>query len=97
MINTRMKDYEYYLIQDNDEYGQPQITPEAQGTIKMAISITSQSIQDNINYKNAGYIGLTLGDVNDKYIIQYGEERLKVLFVYSGGRYKQVFLQKFNG
>ena len=94
MINTRMKEYEYYLIQEPDEYGQPQITPEAQGKIKIAISITSQSIQSNINYKDAGYIGLTLGEVNDKYIIQYGEEKLKVLFVYCGGRYKQVFLQK---
>lgn len=94
MINTRMKDYNYFLLGANDEYGQPQITPEAQGTIKMSISITSKSTQDNINYSNAGYIGLTLGEINDKYIIQYGEEKLKVLFVYSGGRYKQVFLQR---
>lgn len=97
MINTRMKEYQYYLLQDADEYGQAQITPEAQGTIKLAISITSQAVQDNINYLNASYIGLTLGTVTDKYIIQYGEEKLKVLFVYSGGRYKQVFLGKYNG
>lgn len=94
MVNTRMREYDYYLLGDNDKYGQPTITPEAQGKIKMAISITSQSIQDNINYKSANYIGLTLGYVDDKYIIQYGEEKLKVLFVYNGGRYKQVFLQK---
>lgn len=94
MINARMKQYEYYLYTDANEYGQPQITEEAQGTIKMAISITSQSVQDNINYKDAQYIGLTLNEINDKYIIQYGEEKLKVLFVYGGGRYKQVFLQR---
>lgn len=94
MVNTRMREYVYYLLGDNDNYGQPTITPEAQGKIKIAISITSQSIQDNINYKGANYIGLTLGNVDDKYIIQYGEEKLKVLFVYNDGRYKQVFLQK---
>ena len=94
MINTRMRNYDYFLLGANDEYGQPQITPEVQGTVKMAISITSQSVQDNINYKNAQYIGLTLNDITDKHIILFGEEKLKVLFVYSGGRYKQVFLQK---
>lgn len=92
MINTRMKNYNYCLLAENDEYGQPQITEE-QGTIKMSISTTSQSIQDNINYKGAQYLGLTLNDINDKYIIKYGEQKLKVLFVYTGGRYKQVFLQ----
>lgn len=93
MINTRMKEYDYYLISDlNDEYGQPQTTPEAQGKIKISITTTSQSIQDNVNYKNAQYLGLTFDEVNDKYIIQYGEEKLKVLFVNSG-RYNQVFLQ----
>lgn len=93
MINTRMRNYNYYLLAGNDEYGQPQITEEAQGAIKMAVSVTSQSVQDNINYKNAQYIGLTLNEINDKYIIDFGEEKLKVLFVYTGGRYKQVFLQ----
>lgn len=94
MINTRMRDYQYLLYGANDEYGQPQISEEIQGTIKMSLTITSQSIQDNINYKGAQYIGLTLNEVNDKYIILNGEEKLKVLFVYSGGRYNQVFLQK---
>jgi hypothetical protein len=92
MINTRMKNYNYSLLADNDEYGQPQLL-ENQGVIKMAISVTSQSVQDNINYKGAQYIGLTLNDINDKYIINDGEKKLKVLFVYTGGRYKQVFLQ----
>lgn len=93
MINTRMRSYNYYLLGGVDEYGQPETTTEAQGAIKMAISVSSQSVQDNINYKNAQYVGLTLNEINDKYIIDYGEEKLKVLFVYNGGRYKQVFLQ----
>lgn len=92
MINTRMKSYNYSLLAGNDEYGQPQLL-ENQGVIKLAISVTSQSVQDNINYKGCQYIGLTLNDINDKYIINYGDKKLKVLFVYTGGRYKQVFLQ----
>lgn len=93
MINARMKSYNYSLLAGNDKYGQPQVL-ENQGIVKMAISITSQSTQENINYKNAQYLGLTLNDINDRYIINYGEEKLKVLYVYRGGRYNQVFLQK---
>lgn len=92
MITTRMKTYNYYLLADSDEYGQAQITPEAQGQIKMALSTTSQSVQDNINYKDANYIGLTLNEINDKYIIEVGEEKLKVLYAFNGGRFKQAFL-----
>lgn len=93
MINSRMRYYNYCLLGGNDEYGQPQISEE-KGNIKMAISVTSQSVQDNINYKDAQYIGLTLSEINDKYIIIDGKKKLKVLFVYNGGRYKQVFLQQ---
>ena len=92
MINTRMKEYSYCLLAGNDEYGQPKVT-EAQGTIKMSLALTSQSIQNNINYSNANFIGLTLSDIDDKYIINYEDKRLKVLYVFTGGRYKQVFLQ----
>ncbi len=91
MISSRMKNYQYCLLAGADDYGQPRIT-DAQGTIKLSLSLTSQSIQDNINYKDAQYLGLTLNKIDDKYIILVGEKKLKVLFVYSGGRYKQVFL-----
>ena len=93
MITTDMRIYDYFLYGEEDEYGQAQESTEAQGTIKMSINITSQSIQDNINYKDSKYIGLTQDPkINDKYIIQYGEERLKVLYINNKGRYKQVFL-----
>ena len=93
MINNKMRIYDYYLYGANNEYGQPQLSEEAQGTIKMAINITSQYIQDNIQYKNATYVGLTHDpDVNDKYVIQYGNTKLKVLYVNASGRLTQVFM-----
>lgn len=77
-----MREYDYYTYGAANEYGQRQQTAEKQGTIKMAISITSQSIQDNVLYKNAEYMGLTHDPkVNDTYVIEYGKERLKVLYI----------------
>lgn len=95
MINTDMRLYEYYTYGDADQYGQPQLSETPQGSIKMAINISSQSIQDNILYQNCSYVGLTMNPaVNDTFVIQYGEEKLKVLYVNPKGKYKQVFLQK---
>lgn len=93
MINADMRKYDYFIYGDLDEYGQPKLS-DKQGDIKMNINITSQSIQENINYSNCSYIGLTHDPVNDKYVIQYGEERLKVVYVNPKGRYKQVFLER---
>lgn len=97
MINVDMKLYDYFTIGEPNAYGQaqiPSVDAEPEGQIKMSIYISSQSIQDNINYKNCSYIGLTAHPVSDKYIIRYGNERLKVLYVNPKGRWKQVFLQK---
>lgn len=94
MINTDMRIYDYFTIGPNNEYGQPQISKDVKGQIKMAINITSQSIQENVNYKDASYMGLTHANVNDTYVIQYGEEKLKVLYVNPKGRFKQVFLKE---
>ena len=101
MINAQMREYSYYLYSDKpDAYGQFTIIkdthtgePVVQGSIKMAINNTSTSIQDNVRYKNATYLGLTLNkSIDDRYVIQYGEERLKVLYVNPQGRYRQVFM-----
>lgn len=92
MINTDMKLYDYYLYGDIDGYGQPTLSKETQGSIKMAIYTSTQTIQDNINYKEAQYVGFTHEDLTDKYVIQYGEEKLKVMYVQPKGRYKQVFM-----
>ena len=92
MINADMRIYDYFTLGDDNGYGVPQLSTEAKGTIKMSIQITSQNIQENIKYKGATYIGLTLGNVDESYVIQYGDERLKVLYVNPKGRFKQVFM-----
>lgn len=98
MINSNMRNYEYFLYDSDNDYGQPSLIkdengePKVQGTIKLSISTTSQSVQDNINYSNASYIALTLDkNINDTYVIKYGEQLLKVLYV-TPTRFKQVFL-----
>lgn len=95
MINAQMRLYQYYTYGEQDLYGQPRLSKEPKGTIKIAINISSQTTQDNILYKNCSYIGLTTdAEINDKYVIQYGSERLKVLYVNPIGRLKQVFLER---
>lgn len=89
-----MRLYNYFTLGDDDGYGSPTLSTEPVGQIKMAINISSQSTQDNINYKDAQYIGLTYANVKDTYVIEYGEERLKVLYINPKGRYNQVFLKE---
>lgn len=94
MINANMREYDYFTIGEVDAYGQQKISGEKQGTVKMAISISSQTVQDNILYQGCTYMGLTHdAGVNDAYVIQYGKERLKVLYVSPQGRFRQVFMQ----
>ena len=92
MINADMRFYNYFTLGELNEYGQPVISDKPKGQVKMVILITSQTVQDNINYKDSQYVGLTYADVDDTYIIQYGEERLKVLYVNKQGRLNQVFM-----
>ena len=93
MINADMRSYNYCTFGKEDGYGQPQLSQEAQGSIKMSINIVSQTLSDNANYKQATYIGLTNDTkVNSTYVIQYGTEKLKVLYVVPKGRLKQVFM-----
>jgi hypothetical protein len=92
MISTDMKVYNYFTFGDSNGYGQPTVSTTPQGTIKMAINSTSTTAQDNVLYKNATYIGLTKAEVKDTYVIEYGTEKLKVLYVNPKGRFKQVFM-----
>lgn len=92
MINADMCLYNYFTLGTQDEYGQQTISNEPVGTVKMVINISSQSVQDNINYTGATYVGLTHAKVDDTFVIEYGEERLKVLYVNSKGRLNQVFM-----
>lgn len=97
MITTEMQQYDYFTFGTYDEYGQPMVSKEPMGKIKMAIYITSQNVQDHILYENSSYIGLTHdANINSTYVIVYGEERLKVLYVNPKGRYKQVFMARID-
>lgn len=94
MINADMRLYNYYLYEGENELCQPTLSVDPVGQVKMAINISSQSIQDNINYQNCAYVGLTHAKVDDTYVIEYGNERLKVLYVNPKGRFNQVFLTR---
>lgn len=94
MINPSMRFYDYYTYSGFNNYGQAVLSAEPQGKIKIAINISSQSTQDHILYKDCQYTGLTTdAEVNDAYVIQYGEERLKVVYVNPMGRFKQVYMR----
>lgn len=94
MINTAMRTYNYSTFGAEDAYGQVTKSDQVAGTIKMAISISSQAVQDNINFTNCNYIGLTMAELNDSYVIHYGSEKLKVLYVNREGRFNQAYMQK---
>jgi hypothetical protein len=97
-----MREYEYFQYNaEPDNRGQQTLIkdengdPIVQGTVKLAIALTTQATQDSINYHNAQYCALTLNkNIDDTYVIQYGKTRLKVLFVAPGGIYRQVFLNE---
>lgn len=93
MINSQMRFYDYLLYSDDSGYGQAVLDKNVKGSVKMAINSTDISVQDNIKYKGAQYIGLTKDkSINDKFVIKYGDELLKVLSVNPAGRYLQVFM-----
>lgn len=100
MIIGNFRYYDYWLITENEEYGQevlPDAAAEPAGQVKLAIYPTSTGTQDNILYANCSYVGLTYdAGIDDKYIIKYGKERLKVMYIQPIGRYKQVFLKRID-
>ena len=95
MINLQMKYYDYITyLETNDDYGQP-VLSEVTKRVKMSINFTSEQITENPLYSSCQYVGLTLNrDIDDKCIILFGEERLKVLYANKQGRYTQVFLAR---
>ena len=93
MINADMRSYNYYTFGTKNSYGEPVLSKEVQGSVVMAINVISQSLSDNVNYKQATYIGLTRDtNVNDTYVIDYEGAKLKVLYVNPKGKLKQIFL-----
>lgn len=95
MISANMRYYDYYTLGAKDEYGQETLSEETQGTLQLAIYTLSNTIGTNITYKDATYLALTQNKaINDSFVIQYGEEKLKVLHTIPMGRYNQAFLAK---
>ena len=94
MITSDMRLYDYYLYEGKNAYGVPTLSTDPKGQVKMAINITSQSIQENINYSGSQYVGLTNSLLDDSYVIQYRDKRLKVLYVNPRGRLNQVFMSE---
>lgn len=94
MINAHMRFYEYFLYGEKSASGFPTLSTRSKGRIKIAIEVASQSVQESIAYSNCSYVGFTRDDIDDTYVIQYGNERLKVQYVNPNGRLKQVFLAR---
>lgn len=95
MINANFRTYNYFTFGELDEYGQPKLSEDIKGSVKMAISTTSQNIQDNVLYQNATYMGLTHDkSINDTFVIDYNGTKLKVLYVSAQGRLRAVFMAK---
>lgn len=95
MINLQMRNYDCITyLETNDDYGQP-ILDEVVKTVRMSINLASEQITESPLYSKAQYVGLTLSrDIDEKNIILFGEERLKVLYANKQGRYTQVFLAR---
>ena len=60
----------------------------------MAIYVVSNTKEDSVNYASIQYQGITQDvDIDDTYVIQYGNKKLKVLYVIDG-RYRQVIMTR---
>ena len=92
MLNNDMRIYNYFTFGELNAYGQPELSQEPKGQVKMAIYITNQNVQDNINYKGATYTGLTHSLLDDTCVIDYNGTKLKVLYINAQGRFNQVFM-----
>lgn len=95
MITADMREYNYFLLGAKDEYAQETITENTQGAVRMTIYPLTQVVGTSIKYKDATFIGFTQDrNINDSYIIQYGDKKLKVLYPVTMGRFTQVFLSE---
>lgn len=97
MISAKAKFYNYHTLGEVDAYGMPQIpkvTDTPKGQIKMSIFHSTLANQDNIKYKDCTYIGLTLAEVKDTFVIDFNGVLLKVLYINPDARVKQVFLKE---
>lgn len=97
MIESNMREYPiFYITPQIDEYGQKNRIAAA-GKAKIAITLYTQSNNDNINYKDCNYIGLTYNkEITDSHIVQMGNKKLKVKLVNPCGRMVQLVLGDYE-
>lgn len=98
MIQSNMKLYNYYVLNELDDYGTNQASEEVKGQVKLSIFLQTKQLSDNSIYKETQFTALTNDkDINEKYLIEYNEKLLKVLYINDLGRYRQVYLGSING
>lgn len=98
MIQSNMKLYNYYVLNELDDYGTNQASEEVKGQVKLSIFLQTKQLSDNSIYKDTQFTALTNDkDINEKYLIEYNEKLLKVLYINDLGRYRQVYLGSING
>lgn len=95
MINANMRTYDYYTLLPANGYGQQILSAYPTGKIKMAIHLNSQSVQDSPLYAQAQYVGVTRAAIDDSAVIQFGAEKLKVLYVSPANRLRIVFMTRW--
>jgi hypothetical protein len=96
MISAKTREYDFYQYDAVNGYGQPMLSEDVKGTVKMAVFNITKAVQDGTVYSAEEYIGLTNDkNINDTYVIQYGDMKLKVLYTIDAPRLKvQVFMEK---
>jgi hypothetical protein len=93
-----MKLYNYYTLGELDGYGTNQTSEEVKGQVKLSIFLQTKQLSDNSIYKETQFTALTNDkDINEKYLIEYNEKLLKVLYINDLGRYRQIYLGSING
>lgn len=100
MIIRNLRPYDFVKVRFNENLGQDIIPPNdaaPEGQVKLSIFPSSTGTQENILYSDCAYVGFTFNyEIDDKYVIQYGKERLKVMYRQTYGRMIQVFLKRVN-
>lgn len=98
MIQSNMKLYNYRTLGELDEYGTEQISKQVSGQVKLSIFLQTKQLSDNSIYKDVQFTALTNDkDINEKYLIEYNNMLLKVLYINDLGRYRQIYLGSTNG
>ena len=98
MIQSNMKLYNYYTLGEFDDYGTEQVSKQVSGQVQLSIFLQTKQLSDNSIYKDVQFTALTNDkDINEKYLIEYNNMLLKVLYINDLGRYRQIYLGSTNG